>query len=225
MSLGFACLATACASSEPHTFPQREYEFPVQVEAPDEVSQTGSLWSNAAAGNYFYTDQRAFRAGDLLTVRIAERANAQRNAGTSTSRSSDFSADMDSFAQVLERLEDLDSDIDPSVLLEMSSSMNFDGSGETNRSETLEATVQVIVRQVLPNGNIFVEGQRVITVNNEEQYLYVSGVARPIDINDRNELSSEHLADAVIEFNGSGVISQQQQPGWLTRFMGAVWPF
>ncbi len=104
-------------------------------------------------------------------------------------------------------------------------SLSFSGSGETSRTESLDATVQAMVRQVLPNGNLFIEGYRVVTVNDEEQYLYVSGVARPHDIDESNEISSSHLADANIEFTGSGSISDQQSPGWLSQILGFVWPF
>ncbi len=82
-----------------------------------------------------------------------------------------------------------------------------------------------MVRQVLPNGNLFVEGNRVILVNNEEHHFYVSGVARPIDIDETNAVSSSRLADAEIEFTGRGVLSDQQRPGAMQRVFGRVWPF
>jgi flagellar L-ring protein FlgH len=77
----------------------------------------------------------------------------------------------------------------------------------------------------LPNGNLFVEGHRVVLVNNEEHHFYISGVVRPIDIDQENSVKSSMIADAEIEFTGRGVLSDNQQQGWLSRYFGWMWPF
>ena len=82
-----------------------------------------------------------------------------------------------------------------------------------------------VVRKVLPNGNLFVEGHRVILVNAEEQHFYISGVVRPIDIDQENSVKSSMVADAEIEFVGRGVLTDNQKQGWLSRFLGWIWPF
>ncbi len=93
------------------------------------------------------------------------------------------------------------------------------------RSEHLTATVPAIVRKVLPNGNLFIEGHRVVLVNSEEQHFYISGVVRPIDIDQENSIKSSQIADAEIEFTGRGVLSDNQHQGWLSRYFGWIWPF
>jgi flagellar L-ring protein precursor FlgH len=82
-----------------------------------------------------------------------------------------------------------------------------------------------VVRKVLPNGNLFVEGHRVVLVNSEEHHFYISGVVRPIDIDGENSVKSSMVADAEIEFTGQGVVSDSQRQGWLNRFFGYFWPF
>jgi flagellar L-ring protein FlgH len=85
--------------------------------------------------------------------------------------------------------------------------------------------VPALVRKVLPNGNLFVEGHRVVLVNNEEQHFYISGVVRPIDIDQENSVKSSMIADAEIEFVGSGDLTDNQKQGWLSRYFGWIWPW
>ena len=105
------------------------------------------------------------------------------------------------------------------------SSADFKAEGATGRTERLTATVPAIVRKVLPNGNLFIEGHRVVLVNDEEQHFYISGVVRPIDIDQENSVKSTMVADAEIEFTGNGVLSDNQRQGWLSRYLGWIWPF
>ena len=93
------------------------------------------------------------------------------------------------------------------------------------RTERLVATVPAVVKKVLPNGNLFIEGHRVVLVNSEEQHFYVSGVIRPIDIDGDNSVKSSLVADAEIEFTGRGVMTENQQKGWMQKYLGWIWPF
>ena len=204
---------------------QRDYQFPVKEEAVEHETAEGSLWAQSNDANYMYTDRRAIRPGDILTVKIEEFATAQRATGTSTSRDTQMNADVTAFLGLMAKLQELDPDINPTELISAGSSLSFDHSGETERSEKLMATVPVIVKQSLPNGNVFVEGHRVILVNEEEHHFYISGVARPHDVDEANSISSTLLADAEIEFTGRGVLSDGQKPGALQRIWGWIWPF
>ena len=130
---------------------------------------------------------------------------------------------MDEFLGLLKQLNG--TGIDPNLKVGGSSKTNFKGEGKTARSEYLTATVPAMVRKVLPNGNLFVEGHRVILVNSEEQHFYISGVVRPIDIDQENSVKSSMVADAEIEFVGRGVLTDNQRQGWLSRYLGWIWPF
>ena len=102
---------------------------------------------------------------------------------------------------------------------------SFLANGSTARTERLTATVPATVRKVLPNGNLFIEGHRAVLVNSEEQHFYISGVVRPIDIDQDNSVKSSMVAEAEIEFTGQGVLSDNQKQGFLQKLLGWIWPF
>ena len=102
---------------------------------------------------------------------------------------------------------------------------DFDGSGTTQRSGDLTAFITTKVIEVLPNGNLKIEGTREVKVNNEKQLIILSGIIRPRDISPGNIILSTYVADAKIEYSGSGVIHDRQRPGWMTRIIDIVWPF
>lgn len=203
----------------------RDYQFPVEATEMDNATTEGSIWGGSEQGNYLYTDQRAIRPGDILTVRVEEFANAERATNTSNNRVTEMNANITAFIGLMAKVKELDPDIDPSALIGAGSESRFDQSGETGRSEKLTATVPVIVKKSLPNGNVFVEGHRVILVNEEEHHFYISGVARPFDVDENNTIPSSRLADAEIEFTGRGSISAGEKPGFFATYFGWIWPF
>ena len=102
---------------------------------------------------------------------------------------------------------------------------SFDGSGSTDRVETMTAFMTARVMNVTTNGNLYIEGRRQIRVNNETQFIILSGLIRPTDISPNNTVLSSYIADAKIEYLGSGSVSDKQRPGWLGRIVDVVWPF
>ena len=193
----------------------RDYAVP---EGGGQVAQQpspGSLWQDGRST--LFTDARAFREQDLVVVKIEEIADAKRSSDTDLTRQSSsaggFSATLDAKAVV------------PALDGKFSTDSKFKGTGSTGRTERLIATVPAVVRKVLPNGNLFIEGHRVVLVNNEEQHFYVSGVVRPIDIDGENSVKSSLVADAEIEFTGRGVLSENQKKGWMQKYLGWMWPF
>lgn len=89
----------------------------------------------------------------------------------------------------------------------------------------MTAYITVRVVQVLSNGNLFIQGTREVTVNNETQHIILSGTIRPSDISPDNSIISSYIGDAKIQYTGSGVLSDKQRVGWLTRIIDYVWPF
>ncbi len=217
-----ACAPTQLGEYKPRV---RQYKMPVSLEAQDGNQTEGSLWSKGSQVNFVFADQRAMRLGDIVTVRVEEFADAKRGANTTLDRQSEYAAEIQGFLGLLKRLQALDPNIAPSKLVGAKPSQKFAGRGDTGRTESVKATVPVTVKQVLPNGNLFVEGHRVILVNNEEHHFYVSGVARPQDIDQANMISSTRLADVEVEFTGRGVVTEQQRQGWLGQFFQWIWPF
>lgn len=185
--------------------------------------QNGSLFSDAHGG--WLEDTRAVRVGDFVVIRIDEHANAKGNATTSLSKSTDGTSGASAMLGFVPALKKAFPDIDPNKLVEFASKANFSGSGDTGRSGELAGTIAVRVIREMPNGDLFLEGTKVVMINNEEYHLYVSGLARPADIAQDNSIASSRIADAQIEFTGRGDINDQQRKGWLARVVESINPF
>ncbi|MBW2106904.1 MAG: flagellar basal body L-ring protein FlgH, partial [Deltaproteobacteria bacterium] len=102
---------------------------------------------------------------------------------------------------------------------------SFDGKGSSDRDGHVKAYISAVVINVLPNGNLYINGKREIKVNHETQYIALSGIIRPEDITPSNEISSTYVADARILYSGIGPVADKQKPGWLGRIIDHVWPF
>lgn len=199
----------------------REYKYEGSQTAPNGADTTGSLWRQNQNAATLYTDARAFREMDIVTVKVEEVADARRSAGTDVSRDTETSAQASAFLQAAGRTVLPQSDVN----LGTGSKSSMNAKGNTARSEHLMATVPAIVKTVLPNGNLFIEGHRVVLVNAEEHHFYISGVVRPIDIDQDNSVKSALIAEAEVEFTGRGVLSDNQPRGAIARFFAWIWPF
>ena len=211
-------LISACASGPRHAEVQqrhRTYEAPKEPASAAGAASPGSLWREGRSASMLFTDARALRENDLVVVRIEEIADARRNSNTDLQRASKQELQIAAFLKGVES----------SAVLKTGSDSSFTGDGRSARTEHLVATVPAIVRTVLPNGNLFIEGHRAVLVNDEEQQFYISGVVRPIDIEQDNSVKSSMVADAEIEFTGRGDLSDNQRQGWFSRHLGFLWPF
>lgn len=200
----------------------REYRSPVEFPQESQSPRTGSLWTHGQMGNFLFRDQRARQVGDLVTIQVDEQADATRGASTTLSRDSAMTNAITGFLGLVKYLQPGLAGAD---LLGGQATTDFSGAGNTSRTERLSATVPAMVKKVMPNGNLYVEGYRVILVNREENRFYISGIIRPADITDDNTVSSSRVAEAEIEFNGRGVISDKQGPGVLSRLIDQYNPF
>ncbi|HEX3483529.1 MAG TPA: flagellar basal body L-ring protein FlgH [Micropepsaceae bacterium] len=193
--------------------------------APDyQAPQANSLWQTGSRS--FFRDPRAAKVGDLLTVQIA--IGDQAKIANTTSRST--KAAEDSSAPNLLGLESrlkgvLPKSVDPSKLITLGSDSSNTGTGSVDRSENINLTVAAVVTQVLPNGNLVIQGQQEVRVNNEVRELSVSGVVRPEDISNANTISHTQIAEARISYGGRGQITDVQQPRYGQQFFDIVWPF
>jgi flagellar L-ring protein precursor FlgH len=191
---------------------------------PDE----GSLWSEASAAS-LYTDIKARNIGDVITVRIVEDPEAKLDANTKTSRASSVDAAKLEFLGYMKALAQKNPNLaqNPGTdnLISASLSTKFDGQGSSDRDGHVKAYISAVVEKVLYNGNLYIRGNREIRVNNETQYITLSGIVRPKDISSSNEVDSTYVADANITYSGSGPLADKQRPGWLGRILDYVWPF
>jgi flagellar L-ring protein precursor FlgH len=198
---------------------------PVQMPMPkpEAVSyNANSLWRNGSRS--FFKDQRAHQIGDLLTVtvNITDQANfaneTQRNAtGSEASAITDFLGAKTLGAQASKVL--------PGNLLTANGSTQYDGKGTIQRQESLTTNIAAVVTQVLPNGNLVVEGKQEIRVNAEMRELIVAGIVRPEDIQSDNTIDSSKIAQGRISYGGRGQITDIQQPRYGQQVMDVLLPF
>jgi flagellar L-ring protein precursor FlgH len=183
----------------------------------------GSLWTQQQGGLFY--DIKARNAGDIVTVAIFERASASKEANTSTSRDSSASAGIDRLFGLEKNIGTINSAINSSRLVDATYQSDFEGSGKTSGREDLVATLTAQVTEVLPNGNLVINGSKTVTVNREQQLIRLSGIVRQADISPHNIVDSKNILDARIAYTGKGVISDKQGQGWLVRILDNVWPF
>ena len=198
---------------------------PVQMPMPKpEVASynPNSLWRNGSRA--FFKDQRARQVGDLLTVtvNITDKANIANETQRSRTNSedsgiTDFIGAKTLGAQAQKVL--------PGRILTADSSASSDGKGSVNRTEALQTNVAAVVTQVLPNGNLVVEGKQEIRVNYEIRELVVAGIVRPEDIQSDNTIDSTKIAQARIAYGGRGQIMDVQQPRYGQQVMDVLLPF
>lgn len=205
-----------------HVARHRDYDPGSYEEEPHAVS-AGSLWRDTSRG--LFADFRAAHVGDLVTVVIDENPRATGDATTSTARDSSYSMGVDGLFGLTTAIARAYPDLDPHQLIGLVSSTSFEGGGATGRSSRIRASIAVRVRRVLPNGDLFVEGTKILLINEEELHIYVSGVIRPADIAQDNSVSSSRLADAEIELSGRGGLTDATRPGWLSQILMQVAPF
>jgi flagellar L-ring protein FlgH len=223
--LALLALLTACGEIHhvrPHTARHREYDEGDYERAPAAVSD-GSLWQDTSRG--LFADFRAGQVGDLVTIRIDENPQAMGDASTQLQRDSSFSLGLEGLFGLTTALARAYPDLDASRLIGLVGSSSFDAQGRTARGSRLEASIAVRVRRVLPNGDLFIEGTKVLLINEEELHIYLSGVIRPQDIGQDNSVGSGQIADAEIEFTGRGDLTQNQRQGWLAQILNNVTPW
>jgi flagellar L-ring protein FlgH len=220
------CASLALCGCVRHVYPYnhktRAYEKDTYA-APDAARSPGSLWSEGAVN--LFEDAKARRIGDILTVDISEAADATRAASTQTQRTADVDFGISAFWTAMQSLAVQHPDLDPNAIIAASSQAAFSGAGNTSRTGTLSATLPVRIKDRLPNGDFYVEGNKVLLLNEEESFLYISGVVRSVDIAPDNSVSSSVLADVELEYTGRGVLSESENPGWLMRLLNYIWPF
>jgi flagellar L-ring protein precursor FlgH len=221
-ALALAVAATiAFAGCAGHIAPYhaKHREFDPGEYPPAAKADGGSLYAVAATG--LFDDDRGRRVGDLVIIQVDENDSASHD--STTHLGSKNAMNLGAAGGLAAAIKDLSPKDFSSV--GVNSDRSFDGNGSIERKGKLTATLPVRVRKVLPNGDLFVEGTKVVMIGDEEKHLYVSGIVRRVDIRGDGSVSSSAVADAEIEYTGRGDASDQQRPGWLSRVLGKVLPF
>ena len=184
----------------------------------------GSIYS--VKSKNIYQDSRARNIGDIVMVKIVETSSGSKKAETTTSRDSSITGGISSLFGYEKLFSGNKGAHTPSsTSLSATLAKDFTGTGETTRDSTVTATISARVVDKSMDGNLVIRGYREIRVNNETQHIILSGIIRPEDISKDNSILSSYIADARIEYGGTGVISNKQQPGGLANLVDVVWPF
>jgi len=197
---------------------------PVQMPMPTPQPATynpNSLWRNGSRA--FFKDQRAHEIGDILTIAVNINDSAVLNNETQRSRVNTQDNGITNFFGV-KNLPLTDQAL-PARTLTADGTTSFTGNGSINRSEALVTNIAAVVTQVLPNGNLVVEGRQEIRVNFEMRQLIVGGIVRPEDIQSDNTIDSSKIAEERLAYGGKGQITQVQQPPWGQQLFDIILPF
>ena len=198
----------------------RPVQMPMPAVQPASYNPN-SLWRNGSRA--FFKDQRAHQVGDILTVQVNITDKAIIANETQRSRDTKEDSGIDNFFGK-SKVPVMNAAV-PTRIFTSDSTTSLDGKGSVNRSEALQTNVAAVVTQVLPNGNLVVEGRQEIRVNFEVRELIVAGVVRPEDIQSDNTIDSTKIAQARIAYGGRGQITDVQQPRYGQQVLDVVLPF
>jgi len=219
----------------------RDYRPVTQPMPAAEVSarHANSLWRPGS--RQFFKDHRAARVGDIMTVNVEmqERASLQNNTTTSRNNAENaglpnllgFEAAADGVGGVLtgagvaSTFNKIFKNVNPDTVAGMTSTSKLEGKGTVDRSESISLKVAAVVTQVLPNGNLVVQGRQEIRVNSEMRELVVQGIVRPEDITATNTVNHTQMAEARIAYGGRGVLSSVQQARYGQQLYDVLFPF
>ena len=198
---------------------------PVQMPMPTPQPATynpNSLWRNGSRA--FFKDQRAHQVGDILTVKVHINDTAQFENETQRSRSTTEDSAITNFIGA-NTITNPAKAVLPGALLTTNGQSSTDGKGTVNRQESLLTNMAAVVTQMLPNGNLVIEGKQEIRVNFEIRELVVAGIVRPEDIQSDNTIDSSKIAQARIAYGGRGQLTDVQQPRYGQQVMDVLLPF
>ena len=201
--------------------PNDPYYAPITAELPRQrITEDGSIFQ-ADMANSLYSDVKARRVGDIITVNLQENTRATKSAGTSTSK--DSQVDVNPIIGLGGNALNIGSQ---SVQLGVGATNEFSGDASANQSNNLSGNISVTVMKVFANQNLLVRGEKWLTLNNGNEYIRLTGVVRPADVSPTNEIDSTKIANARIQYSGTGTFASAQKEGWLTRFFSSeYWPF
>lgn len=199
--------------------PMESYAPPVPVQSAT-TPTSGAIYRSGGEIRLF-EDLKASRVGDILTVRLVEQTNASKNSNTSTAKASEAS-----FANPTVFGRPVTSHGVPILEGSLSGDQTFDGAGSSSQSNSLQGDIAVTVVARYPNGNLGIRGEKWVTLNQGKEFIRLSGIVRPYDIEPDNSILSGKIADARITYSSKGVLADANRMGFLSRFFNSVlWPY
>ncbi len=198
---------TACAGKQ---IPAMVIPDPEPVKT---TSTEGSLWPGQNGPNMLFADNKALRVGDLVTVYLVESVKALNTTTNTTTSKTTNSIGVSTGGT------------SPATNISLGGGEDYRGTGSSGRNDALTATISVMVMEVFPNGNMKIEGRRKMKINNEDQFIHITGIVRQEDINFDNSIMSTKIANSEIQYDGVGDLNDSNSGGWLTGLFKKIWPF
>lgn len=212
--VGALVLLQGCtAMTRPRAQPDDPQYAPVRAQSMMQRSPDSGAIFQASRNYNLYGDTKALNVGDVLTVLLQESTSASKNAETTITKDQELGL------------------TEPNIFgygnIGLSASANlerdFEGSAEADQSNSLAGSISVTVVEVLPNGVLRVRGEKWLSLTNGDEYIRVTGLVRPQDIQPNNTVASNRIADARFAYGGTGDFDQANQMGWLARFFNSEW--
>ncbi|MGD8429208.1 MAG: flagellar basal body L-ring protein FlgH [Ectothiorhodospiraceae bacterium] len=214
--VALALLLGACANAPTRQPPQALPE--PKLDSPPRTTN-GAIYQ-AGYDMRLYEDRTARRVGDIVTVILEEETDASNDANTKMGK--DYSYDLPT-PTIAGRPVTFDG---TDFSFGVDSQQDFEGGGSTSQSNALSGTLTATVVRRAPNGNLVIQGQKRLTLNQGDEYVTITGTVRPDDIGPNNTVSSTRVANAQISYTGSGALADSNTMGWLSRIFNSVlWPF
>ena len=188
---------------------------PTIAEMKATKANNGAIYSTSSPG-LFSTDKRAHQVGDILTVQLNETFSSTKSVTSQSAKEDSIGAEVGPTG-ILKNFTGLGGSV--------SKSNSFKGSGSASQSNSLTGFISATVVKVYPNGNLEIKGQKRLRLTDGSEYVRLAGIVRPQDISSSNTVSSNLIAEAQIEYVGSGTLSNESAPGWGSKFLRAISPF
>lgn len=193
---------------------------PALPPAPPPPVQDGGAIYQVGYDVSLFADPKARRVGDVITITLTERTAASKSASTDTSKETSIDTGNPTIFG-----DDVTFNGNNILNNSWDQSSEFNGKGSSSQSNRLDGRITVTVADVHPNGNLVVRGEKWITLNQGQEYVYITGIVRPQDVLPDNTVASTRVADARITYSGKGTVAEANKVGWLSRFfMSPVWP-
>lgn len=211
-------LPIACAPLPPQRDPAFAPVAPADLRAP--AQNTGAIYQ-AGYDMRLFENHAAIRVGDILTIKLQERTQAQKKADLNAKKDTSMTAQAPVFLGM-----NAASLLTGGGETTVQAAHSFKGSGDAAQSNSLTGNIAVTVVEVLPNGNLRVRGEKVVNLNEGDEFIRVSGIVRPVDIDVTNTITTDNLADATITYTGSGAMADSSKMGWFSRVLNSpIFPF
>lgn len=217
--LAGAALLSACVI-HPSARPNDPSYAPAMPPTPAQQPATNGSLFRASGGLDLFSDRTARQVGDILTVVLQESTISRKSSNVGISKDSDTNIGE---ASVLGRAVTAGG---YNLSANLGARREFSGEADADQSNNLRGNISVTVVNVWPNGTLEIRGEKWMTLNRGDEYIRITGLVRPDDVQPNNQILSTHVANARITYAGSGALADSQSMGWLSRFFNsAYWPF